>query len=83
MGRRGGKPVFLLDGRPDTKPVFETYAPQAKFFRQLAEAGTDVVRFTKNLGTGFAAPTWLAPDRSRRLRFLGPDVGRRPARMHR
>ena len=64
MGRRGGKQVFLLDGQPYTKPVFETYAPQAEFLRRLAEAGTDVFRFSKDLGTGFAAPTWLAPNRS-------------------
>jgi hypothetical protein len=57
--RHRGKPAFQLDGQPYTKPVFETYAPQAKFFRQFAEAGTDVFCFSTNLGNGFAAPTWL------------------------
>jgi beta-galactosidase len=61
--RHHGKPTFFLDGRPYTKPVFETYVPQAKFFRQFAEAGTDVFCFSTNLGNGFAAPTWLGPDR--------------------
>ena len=48
---------------PTAKPVFETYVPEAKFFRQFAEAGTDVFCFSTNLGTGFGAPTWLGPDR--------------------
>jgi hypothetical protein len=34
-----------------------------KFFRQFAEAGTDVFCFSTNLGPGFSAPTWLGPDR--------------------
>lgn len=63
VGRRHGKPVFILDGKAYTQPVFETYAPQAKFFRQFTEAGTDVFCFSTNLGSGFAAPTWLGPDR--------------------
>jgi beta-galactosidase len=61
--RHRGKPTFFLDGQPYTKPVFETYAPQAEFFRQFAEAGTDVFCFSTNLGNGFASPTWLGPDR--------------------
>ena len=61
--RHRGQPAFFLDGKPYTKPVFETYAPQTKFFRQFAEAGTDVFCFSTNLGNGFAAPTWLGSDR--------------------
>jgi hypothetical protein len=61
--RHRGQPAFFLDGKPYTKPVFETYAPQAKFFRQFAEAGTDVFCFSTNLGNGFAAPTWLGEGR--------------------
>lgn len=61
--RHRGKPTFFLEGRPYTKPVFETYVPEARFFRQFAEAGTDVFCFSTNLGNGFAAPTWLGPDR--------------------
>lgn len=60
--RRRGQPQFFLDGEPYTKPVFETYVPQTKFFRQFAEAGTDVFSFSTNLGAGFAAPTWIGPD---------------------
>jgi len=60
--RHRGRPQFFLDGRPYTKPVFETYVPQTKFFRQFAEAGTDVFSFSTNLGPGFSAPTWLGPD---------------------
>ena len=61
--RHHGKPMFFLDGHPYSKPVFETYAPQLKFFRQFAEVGTDVFCFSTNLGNGFAAPMWLGPDR--------------------
>jgi hypothetical protein len=57
-----GKPLFFLDGQPYRKPVFETYVPQEKYFRQFADAGTDVFSFSTNLGAGFSAPTWLGPD---------------------
>ena len=57
-----GRPVFFLDGESYTKPVFETYVPETRFSRQFAEAGTDVFSFSTNLGSGFAAPTWLGPD---------------------
>ena len=57
-----GKPQFFVDGEPYTKPVFETYVPEERFFRQFAEAGTDVFSFATNLGPGFAAPTWLGPN---------------------
>lgn len=57
-----GRPVFHVDDRPYSKPVFETYVPETRFFRQFAEAGTDVFSFSTNLGPGFCAPTWLGPD---------------------
>jgi hypothetical protein len=60
--RHRGRPMFFLDGQPYTKPVFETYVPGLKYFRQFAGAGTDVFSFSTNLGDGFAAPTWLGPD---------------------
>ncbi len=60
--RHRGRPLFFLDGQPYTKPVFETYVPELKYFRQFAEAGTDVFSFSTNLGNGFAAPTWLGPN---------------------
>jgi hypothetical protein len=60
--RHRGQPQFFLDGEPYTKPVFETYVPETRFFRQFAEAGTDVFCFSTNLGAGFAAPTWIGPD---------------------
>jgi hypothetical protein len=56
-----GRPRFFLDGEPYTKPVFETYVPETRFFRQFAEAGTDVFCFSTNLGNGFAAPAWIGP----------------------
>jgi beta-galactosidase len=59
--RHRGRPMFFLDGRPYSKPVFETYVPEARFFRQFAEAGTDIFCFSTNLGNGFSHPTWLGP----------------------
>jgi len=52
----------FLDGRPYTKPIFETYVPETKYFQQFAAADTDVFSFSTNLGEGFTRPTWLAPD---------------------
>jgi len=60
--RHRGQPQFFLDGQPYTKPVFETYVPETRFFRQFAEAGTDVFCFSTNLGPGFGTPVWLGPD---------------------
>ncbi len=62
VDRHGGRPTFFLDGHPYTKPVFETYVPETKYFRQFAEAGTDVFSFSTNLGSGFSRPTWLGPE---------------------
>ena len=56
-----GRQMFFLDGYPYSKPVFETYVPEARFFRQFAEAGTDIFCFSTNLGEGFSHPTWLGP----------------------
>lgn len=61
--RHRGKPAFFVDGEPYTKPGFETYVPQTKFFRQFTEAGTEVFSFSTNLGPGFGAPTWIGPNR--------------------
>src|SRR6185295_8846707 len=58
-----GRPVFTLKGQPYAKPVFETYVPEERYFRQFAAAGTDVFSFSTNLGPGFWFPTWLGPDR--------------------
>lgn len=60
--RRHGKPTFFVDGQPYTKPVFETYVPETRFFRQFAAAGTDVFSFSTNLGRGFGPPAWLGPE---------------------
>lgn len=57
-----GRPVFTLNGQPYTKPVFETYVPEERYFRQFAVAGTEVFSFSTNLGAGFWFPTWLGPD---------------------
>lgn len=57
-----GKPLFLVDGEPHLQPAFETYAPQLKYFRQFAAAGTKVHSFSICLGGyGFSPPVWSGP----------------------
>ena len=58
-----GKPTFFLDGAPFTSPVFETYVPEPRYFRQLAGVGCRVFSFSTNLSLGFRPATWLGPDR--------------------
>jgi hypothetical protein len=60
--RHRGQPAFFLDGRPYSKPVFETYVPETKYFRGFTEAGTDIFCFSTNLGPGFSDSTWMGPD---------------------
>jgi beta-galactosidase len=60
--RHNGLPAFFLDGKPYTKPVFETYVPQLRFFQQFADAGCDIYSFSTNLGEGFSSPVWIGPD---------------------
>ncbi|MEM7147860.1 MAG: beta-galactosidase [Verrucomicrobiota bacterium] len=45
------------------KPVFETYVPEERYFRQFAKAGNEVFSFSINLGHGFGPQLWLGPDR--------------------
>ncbi len=58
-----GKPTFFLDGAPFTSPVFETYVPESRYFRQLAGVGCRVFSFSTNLAAGFRPATWIGPDR--------------------
>jgi hypothetical protein len=62
VARHRGKPLFFIDGNPYTKPVFETYVPETRFFRQFTAAGSDIFSFSTNLGAGFGAQTWIGPD---------------------
>ena len=56
-------PAFILNDEPFTKPVFETYAPEERYFKEFADAGCEVYSFSTNLGNGFGPPTWLGPDK--------------------
>ena len=58
-----GAPRFFLEGQPCTTPVFETYVPDERYFRQFAEAGTSIFSFSVNLGHGFGPELWRGPDR--------------------
>jgi hypothetical protein len=64
-----GIPTIFMNGEPFTEPVFETYVPQVKYFKQFAEAGVNVHMFSLSLGPcmqiagGRAAPIWIAPDK--------------------
>lgn len=60
--RHRGQPHFFINGVPYTKPNFETYVPETKFFRQFSQAGTDVFSFSTNLGPGFGTPVWRGPE---------------------
>jgi len=53
-----GMPTFLVNNRPLSEPVFETYVPEQHYFQQFAEAGTKVYSFSTNLGHGFRKPVW-------------------------
>jgi len=62
VGDHHGKPTFFCNGKPYTKPAFETYVPDARYFHQFTEAGTDIFCFSTNLGAGFSRPVWTGPD---------------------
>lgn len=61
VGIQGGMPTFLIDNKPLTTPVFETYVPEQHYFQQFAEAGAKVFSFSTNLGNGFRKPVWQGP----------------------
>jgi hypothetical protein len=44
----GGIPTFVCNGKPVLKPVFETYVPTRHYFRQFADAGTEIFGFSTN-----------------------------------
>lgn len=60
--QKSGRPQFFVDGQPFSKPVFETYVPESKYFQQFSDAGNEVFSFSTNLGLGFGVPVWIAPD---------------------
>ncbi len=43
---RFGKPTLLFDGKPVPGPLFATYVPEERYFRQFAAAGTRVFSFS-------------------------------------
>jgi len=66
-----GKPRFFIDGEPYTKPVFETYVPETKFFPAIRRGWHDVFSVCTNLGPGFSAPTWIGPAQWTFPRWMG------------
>jgi hypothetical protein len=60
-----GVPTFTLNGKPYTLPVFETYSPEAKYFKQFADTGLRVFSFNTNPGGNniyrWSRPTSPAP----------------------
>lgn len=60
--RHFNMPAFILNDEPFTKPVFETYAPETRYFKEFADAGCKVYSFSTNFGDGFGPPTWVGPD---------------------
>ena len=60
-----GRPTFFLDGQPYTRPLFATYHPLEKYYRQMAQAGIEVFNFQTNCAWdvyGHGKPTWPTPD---------------------
>ena len=54
-------PTFVLAGQPYTRPVFETYNPQQKYFDQMAAAGCEVMSFSASFGRyALSQPMWTA-----------------------
>lgn len=62
-----GAPTFTVNGEPFLTPVFETYVPETRYFRQFSLAGTKVFSFNANAARcdyGHSRPpTWPAPNR--------------------
>ncbi len=63
VGLRRGRPLSFVNGQPYKRPAFGTYVPEARFFRQSAEAGIDLFAFSANLGAEFGPQLWVGPDR--------------------
>ena len=51
-----GKPTFFIDGQPYTKPVFETYVPETKYFRQFRKRAPTFFRFPRTWAPASAPP---------------------------
>lgn len=47
-----GRLQFFVDGQPMAIPVFETYVPEEHYFRQFADAGTQVFSFATHPDRG-------------------------------
>ncbi len=65
VAAHNGALCFLLDGEPCVTPVFETYAPTTRHFRQFAKAGCRVYGFPANCGAEpweHSVPVWVGPD---------------------
>ena len=61
-----GAPAFMLNGKPFTVPVMETYRPEEYYFRQFAAAGCRVFSFNTNAARcdyGHSTPIWPEKDR--------------------
>jgi beta-galactosidase len=52
-----GKPTLLLNGRPVPGPIFETYVPEERYYREFAAAGTRAFSFS----IWFNSPTIWKP----------------------
>ena len=43
-----GRPTFFVDGQSFTRPLFATYVPQERYYKQMAEVGCTVFNFQTN-----------------------------------
>lgn len=61
-----GVPTFTVNNTPFTKPTFETYVPEIKYYQEFAAAGIKSFEFSANSGKSDytqSQPTWIALDK--------------------
>lgn len=60
-----GLPAFTINGEPHMSTSFETYVPNVRHFKQMAEAGATVFGFPTNCGEEpywHSTPVWVGPE---------------------
>lgn len=60
-----GRPTFFVDGEPCASPLFSTYYPETRYFKQMASgSGVKTHSFMTNCGMNpylQSTPVWLGP----------------------
>lgn len=57
-----GRPTLFVNGRPHLIPIFETYAPEERYFRDFARAGSHIHSFSVSFGGYlYSDALWTGP----------------------